>query len=274
MKTLTIATLLVFAIASPAVMAVESSLPVEPGPPAELNIRSTPTPVDAILAKLNARTSTLKSYQCRIEYLFSQPLFDSKSLRTGMLYYQKADNKSDLRVDFNTLQQDDENIQKYKQQYILDGLWLSIVDYQLEQVKAHEMAKPSKTNKPTDAFELINKNFPIIGFSKVDELKKQFDISMVPLPREQAEKFIKLKLKVKPNSIYKNEYTTIDFWIDKKLYLPAKIVSTSTEEDIFELNFHRPKVNKKINKNIFKVTIPKGFEKQTLYLKKATAQRQ
>ena len=32
----------------------------------------------------------------------------------------------------------------------------------------------------------------------------------------------------KDDPVYKDDYTSIDFWIDKKLYLPAKIVAVST----------------------------------------------
>jgi outer membrane lipoprotein-sorting protein len=75
-------------------------------------------------------------------------------------------------------------------------------------------------------------------------------------------------LKVKPDSEYKDQYTTIDFWIDKKLYLPARIVAVSTEEDIYQIKLLKPKVNKKLDTSIFNVDIPKGFGKEVIPLKK------
>ena len=90
-------------------------------------------------------------------------------------------------------------------------------------------------------------------------MKKQFEIKLVKLKKEKPENLIQLNLKVKPDSIYKDDYTTIDFWIDGKLGLPAKVVAVSTEEDIYEIKFLQPKVNKKIDKKVFEFEIAEGF---------------
>ena len=150
----------------------------------------------------------------------------------------------------------DEKEQKYVEQYIFDGVWLTHIDYQIKQVKLYQQAEP---NEPVDAFELASQNFPIIGFSKVEDLKKEFEIKLVEQQEGEPENFIQLHLKVKPDSIYKDDYTSIDFWIDKKLNLPARIVAVSTEEDIYQIKFLKAKVNKKLNKKVFELKIPKGF---------------
>ena len=212
--------------------------------------------VDKILGNLRQQTKKLKSYQGRIEYLFSQPVLESETLRKGVLYYAKSDGKSKLRMNFQTLKQDDEKEQKYIVQYIFDGVWLTHIDYQIKQVNLYQQAEP---NEPVDAFELASRNFPIIGFSKVEDLKKQFEIKLVEQQGGEAENFVQLHLKVKPDSIYKDDYTSIDFWIDKKLHLPAKIVAITTEEDIYQIKLLKAKVNKKLNKKVFEVKIPKGF---------------
>ena len=219
--------------------------------------------IENILKDLNSRTKELKSYRCRLEYLTSQPLFESKTLRKGELFYRKSDEKSVLRVNFRTIKQDEAKEQKYIEQYIFDGLWLTHIDYQLKEIKIRQLAEANEPGRPTDIFEMVSEHFPIIGFSKTDELKKQFDIKLVG-----KEKDIHLNLKVKPDSIYKDDYTTVDFWIDAELYLPAKIVAVSTEEDIREIRFIKPKVNKKIDKKIFDVEVPKGFGVEKVPLKK------
>ncbi|MFA5239447.1 MAG: outer membrane lipoprotein carrier protein LolA [Phycisphaerae bacterium] len=215
---------------------------------------------DVVLEQLKKKTAELKSYQCQIEYKFSQPLLESETLRKGVLYYQKSDGKSALRINFQTLKQDEEEEQKYIEQYIFDGVWLTHIDYQIKEVKRYQKAEP---NEPVDAFELVSENFPIIGFGKVEELKKEFEIGLVEQQGREAKDFIQLHLKVKADSIYKNDYTTIDFWVDNKLYLPAKIVAVSTEEDIYEIKFLQPKVNEKINKKVFELKIPDGFNVET-----------
>jgi outer membrane lipoprotein-sorting protein len=208
--------------------------------------------VEVVLERLKKQTAELKSYQSQIEYRFSQPLLESETLKKGVLYYQKSEGKSALRINFQSLKQDEEEEQKYIEQYIFDGIWLTHIDYQIKEVKRYQKAEP---NEPVDAFELVSENFPIIGFSKVEDLKKEFEIGLVEQQGVEAKNFIQLHLKVKADSVYKD----IDFWIDKELYLPAKIIAVSTEEDIYEIKFLKPAVNKKIDKKVFELEIPKGF---------------
>jgi outer membrane lipoprotein-sorting protein len=215
--------------------------------------------VDIILERLQKQTAELKSYQCQIEYKFSQPLLESETLRKGVLYYQKSNGKSALRMNFQTLQQDNEQEQKYIDQYIFDGVWLTHVDYQIKEVKRYQKADP---NRPTDAFELVSQNFPIIGFTKVEDLKREFEIGLAE-QQEDANDFVQLELKVKADSVYKDEYSAINFRIDKKLYLPAKIIAVSTEGDIYEIKFLQPAINKKIDKKVFELKIPDGFNVET-----------
>jgi len=238
--------------------------------------------IQTILKQLQEKSAKLKSYQVQLEYRFKQPLLESETLRKGVLYYQRFDGKSKLRVNFQTLKQDDEKEQKHVEHFIFDGIWLTHIDYQIKAVKRHQLAEP---NEPVDAFDLASRNLPIIGFTKIEDLKKQFEIKLVPSAPEglvqqekepisvipaQAEihEFFHLHLKTKPDSIYKDDYTSIDFWIDRKLGLPAKVVAVSTEEDIYETKFLKPKLNETIDKKVFEFEVPKGFTMEINPLKK------
>ena len=221
--------------------------------------------VEMVLELLNKRTAQMKSYQSQIEYKFSQPLLESETLKKGVLYYQKSEGKSALRINFQSLKQDQEEEQKYIEQYIFDGVWLTHIDYQIKEVKRYQKAEP---NKPADAFELVSENFPIIGFGRVEDLKKEFEIELVEQQGSEAKNFIQLHLRVKADSIYKNDYKSIDFWVDKELHLPAKIVAASTEDDIYEIKFLQPRVNEKVDKKVFEFKIPDGFNVETEPLKK------
>ncbi len=220
--------------------------------------------VEAILEQLSKKTKELRSYHAQIEYKFSQPLLESQSIRKGELYYLKNDKQSMLRVNFQTLKQDDEKQQKYIEYFIFDGIWLTHIDYQIKTAKRHQLAEP---NKPMDAFDLAGRNLPIIGFAKIEDLKKQFEVQLVEQSQSEPSPFTLLHLKVKPDSIYKEDYTSIDFWIDKKLYLPAKVLAVSTEEDIYEIKFLKPSVNKKMDKKVFEFEIPKDFSVEITPLK-------
>jgi outer membrane lipoprotein-sorting protein len=221
-------------------------------------------PIEKILANLQNAAAGLKSYQCKIEYLFSQPVLESKTLRTGTLKYARLGEGSKLRIDFNTLTQDDGPQQKYIECYIFDGQWLTHIDYQIKQVQKRQLAE---ANEPIDAFELAKRNFPIIGFSKTEDLKKEFDVNLVNEPND----LIHLLMKVRPDSQYKDDYKTVDVWLDKKLMLPARLTAVSTQDDIYEISFVAPVANEPIDEKVFEFTIPDDFGKpEIIPLKKET----
>jgi outer membrane lipoprotein-sorting protein len=214
-----------------------------------------PNSVSGTLDALKQKTNQLKSYQCKIEYLFSQPVLESKTLRKGTLSYARFGDGSKLRINFDTLTQEDGPQQNYKECYIFDGQWLTHVDYQIKQVQKRQLAE---ANEPIDAFELAKRNFPLIGFDKTEDLKKEFDVNMVG----ESDGLVHLFLKVKPGSIYKDDYKSVDVWIDSaKSGLPDKITATTPNGDIYEIRFVGPKVNEPIDEKVFEVTIPTGFGK-------------
>jgi outer membrane lipoprotein-sorting protein len=242
----------------------------------DCEIKKQPDPLDKVLNQLKLSTEKLKSYQANVEYLFKQPsLFDSQQLRKGKIYYKKIGKGSKLRMNFETLKQDDEKQQKYPEHFILDGIWLTQIDYKLKTATRYQTTDPNSLedpNKPIDAFELLSRNFPIVGFSKTEDLKEQFEITLLLQDETEPSPFIALHLKVKPDSVYKDDYTTMDFWIDKKNHLPAKITAISVEEDIYEIKLLKPKINKAIASKIFNFKIPKGFSVKEEKLKKNTKQ--
>jgi outer membrane lipoprotein-sorting protein len=235
--------------------------------PKETDVNS----VDAILEQLRQRTAKLASYQAEVEYRYVQPLLESESLRKGALSYAKFGNTSKLRVNFETLKQDDEAEQKYIEHFVFDGVWLTHIDFQTKAIKRYQLVEP---NSPVDAFELASRNLPMVGFTKVEDLRKQFEISFVKPERDRDEDQIRLHLKTRPASIYKDRYASIDFWIDKKLGLPTKVVAVSTEPeapfaDTYQIRLLKPKVNQKIDEKVFEFVIPKGFgEPEIVPLKK------
>jgi outer membrane lipoprotein-sorting protein len=227
--------------------------------------------VDEILAKLSKRSGEIKTYQCRIEHLSRQPLFDSKTLRTGRMWYLRGDKKSLLRVDFDTIKQDQEPQEKYVEKFFFDGVWLTRVDYQLKEVKKYQLVDPNelKEGESIDAFDLLSEDLPIVGFTGSDKLKREFNITLAEPNSSEPNDMVRLHMEVKPDSAYKDDWVWIDFWIDKNLYLPAKVVTLSTQDDIYEISFMDAKVNEPTDPDVFEVVVPEGFvEAEVVPLKK------
>jgi outer membrane lipoprotein-sorting protein len=221
-----------------------------------------PNEVDLAIESLQNRAAELKSYQARVDYTTKQPLLDSQARREGVLYYAKRGDRSSLRIDFLTLQQDDEPRQRYVEQFLFDGVWLVIVNHQTKRVERRQLTEP---DNPIDAFSLASRHMPVLGFSRIEDLRKQFDVRIVAEPQEQKA-LRHLHLTVRPDSVYKDDYTTIDFWIDRKIGLPARIAAVTTEEDIHDIRLIDPKVNQGVDPKIFQVDVPKGFTEEVIPL--------
>ena len=240
---------------------------------------TTKSQVDIVLERLNKKTRELKSYECRIEKKYTQPLYESQTIHKGTLYYLRTGGTLALRVNFDTVKIEDAKEKKAIEQYIvvdgswldhteheLKGIWLAHIDHNLKEVKYYQLAEPEDPNESIDVFELVSEYLPMIGFTKTQELKNQFEIRLVEQKKGESEDFTQVSLKVKPNSVYKDDFVSIDFWIDKKVGLPAKVRAIKTEppppyRDIEEIKFLKPKVNKDISRKTFEFKIPGGFSR-------------
>lgn len=209
-----------------------------------------------LVQAVNENIDSIKSYNAHVEYLFEQPLFESSTLRKGRLYFERAgadDANSDrLAVNFRTVKQDDQQEQLHRERYVFDGVWLTHIDYKLEQIEKRQLASP---NKPADVFELASRNFPIIGFSKFENLEKDFDMS---LERSRMRGTFHLVMKVRDDSDY-DEYKKMEVWINKKNLLPGKIIAFTKDDDVYNMRFFAPEINSKIPERVFDTEPPPGF---------------
>ena len=212
--------------------------------------------VDTVLAKLQTSAEALTTYECRLSYLYWQPdMFDAKTLRTGRVFYKRTSDRSFLRINFETLKEDEFDEQPYAEHFVFDGCWLTIINHVQKTVQKHEVAEP---NQPVNAFELAGGDMPIIGFSPTEDLRKEFDITLVPADEKDGT-LAKLHLKVKPKSKYKDNYQSLDFWVSTKRWLPERIDALTKDNDIYQLRFTHAKVNSKIADKQFEAKIPEGF---------------
>lgn len=218
--------------------------------------------IQQILSKINTTAKNLYSCQAKISYLSIQDpeLLDTRVLRTGTLFYQKSKNRSNLRIRFDDLKQDDFEPEKRREEYLFDGVWLTHIDFKLEQINLYQQAPE---DEPVGVFELINDNFPLIGFSGTEQLEAEFDISLNNTPADFNEPAICLVLDVKDDSQFKDSYKKVLFWIDNELYLPKKVITYAPppQEDESHIDFSYVHVNKKFENAVFTVETPEHFSK-------------
>ena len=221
--------------------------------------------LQSVLKRLHENAAELEACVAKLEYLFieSPDLLDAHSLRTGRLYYVQTDDRSRVRIDFETLKQDDFEPQQRREIFLFDGVWLTKVDYELEQVDRYQQAPEGE---PIDAIEFISHHFPLVGFSGTRHVEAEFDVRL-GRDSEDDPNLIHLVLDVPEDSRYSEDYSEIDFWIDRDLFLPRRIRALSTLGDIFDLRFFDIETDKKPEKQIFEIDPPAHFRKNIEPLK-------
>jgi len=227
--------------------------------PTEPNTPSANTAVQAILDRMHQTAQTIQSLRADLVYLFIQDpeLLEAKTLRQGVLYYTKSTGTSRpcLRISFDTIQQDEEAAQSRPEHYLFDGVWLTKIDIALETVDRYQKAP---VDKPVGVFDFISHNFPMVGFTDPQKLKNEFEISALPAP-EDPNQPQQLLLKVRPDSCYKNDYTQMQVWIDRKNWLPIRLTAVSVQGDFYDLRWNNLRLNEKIPDTVFQIEIPSHF---------------
>jgi len=226
--------------------------------------RETKSVTESILERLNEEAANLKSYQAEIQWVHTQPLFETVTLRKGEIYYVSDPNNSKLRINFKTLKQDDGKEQRRREDFLFDGVWLTRLDYQNKTISYDQFAPITAPIKP---FEIVVEHFPLLGFSGTEKLKKQFNIKYIRPEKNTRDRSIHLRLIPKPGSRCEKDYKQFDFWIGRKSNLPIKIISQTSETDIFEISFSDIKVNKKFKSSVFNLEKPADFSENRTALK-------
>lgn len=237
-----------------------------PDKSAAVAVNSTPDAnrIDAILARLDQKSHEIKTYEAKIIYLIKQPALESETLQSGMLYYVSDEKGSKLRINFTSQRQDDEPSPNYQEEYLFDGVNLTRINYKLKNVEYRQL---TDVNKPINAFDLASRYLPIVGFTRADKLREDFEIAVLPIA-DADKQYDQLLLKTRPQSRYKNDYTQIRFWVDKHTSMPIRMEATSSQEDIFDIRLEDAKVNKSFGKGIFSIAVPADFGKNVIPLEK------
>ncbi|MCE5187099.1 MAG: hypothetical protein LLF76_13335 [Planctomycetaceae bacterium] len=246
--------------------------PNEPNtPPVRQAAEPNQVALDDVLASMHTATQKLTSAQTDIFYLTIEDpdLLATNILRTGVLYYLKDDQRSHLRIHFNNLKQDDFEPEERPEDYLFDGVWLTRIDYKLKQIDAFQQAPE---DKPADVFELIRQNFPLVGFSDIKTLNKDFTISLAHSAQDPCDS-IHLLLTTNPQSPFAKEYAKIDFWINNSSFLPARILAYSVQGDLHDIRFSNLQINKNLEKAVFTIEKPSGFRENREPLKNTGNER-
>lgn len=203
--------------------------------------------VTKTIEKLNQTAENLKTLTAEVEYIHAQPLFDTKTVRTGDIFYYKDANSAFLRINFKTLKQDESPQQQYREEYIFDGRKLTRIDYQSKSVVTEQYAKDNNSIEP---LELVQDYFPIVGLTKPQEITQDFNaVSCGNV----------LNLIPKENSRYFKTYKQVNITIDKDINFPILFSASTTDSEEITIKLNKVEMSKPVQKEVFDFQIPSDF---------------
>jgi len=224
--------------------------------------------VDQILTRQEKASNAIKDLQADIRHELYQVIPDDRQTKLGLIRYRAASKGDNARfmISFDTLIHEDLKL-KQKEWFCFDGKWLREIHEQTKTAIDREVVAP---NEKIDPFKLGEGPFPLpFGQHKADILKN-FKVTLAKPEKTDPENTDHLVLVPKPESPYTKRYEKLEFWIDRKLDLPIKVVSHDRHSNIVTVDFKNVKINTGIPNNQLWVDIPEGYGYQKEPLEERT----
>jgi len=212
--------------------------------------------LEKLLAKVEQRGKSLKSFQGKMLYEQNQPLTDTLTVRRGDMYYQVDAKTVRFRIHFADYLQaylEDEvrpKPVKFNEDFAFDGMW---VTRRNERTKSIQRRQVAKTARHKEDFRLGKGPFPLPFALRRDDIVKEFDIQLMkPDPKDKTFKDADhLLLKPKPKSSFEEKYVKLELWLAKKDTVPVRMRYEVDNAETTTVTWSKIKIDKKISAKTF-----------------------
>jgi hypothetical protein len=221
-----------------------------------------------ILDELEAAGVKYKTIRAsKLVYEVLDPALGEKQTRTGYVQFRR-DNPADFtrfRIHFDTMQNAVAGPKVIeKKDYAFgpdeDGMqWFSIADYTNKKLTQAQYSK-----EKVEPLEIGTGPFPLPFGQKTANVLKCCTVTTRPVDPKDPD-FARLKdtkyLRLVPRPDFKGKlnFVVLEMWIDPKLSLPIKVVSTEKNKRATTVTFEDVKLNEKMDATDFKLTRPTGW---------------
>ncbi len=212
--------------------------------------------LETLLANVEQRGESLKSFQAAMLYEQIQPLTDTLTTRTGDMYYQADAKTVRFRIHFaDYLQVDTEGDvrpkpRKFNEDFAFDGMWVTRRNDRTKSIQRRQVAR---TTRNKEDFRLGKGPFPLPFALKREDIVKEFDIKLMgPDPKDKTFKDADhLLLKPKPKSSYADKYVKLELWLAKKDTVPVRMRYEVDNAETTTVTWSNIKIDKKISARTF-----------------------
>ncbi len=180
--------------------------------------------VNTVLEQVEARGKTIDEIRCSVVYTVEDRVAADVVKRYGEITFRRADPNPLFMITFVKTVQDG-ILSRKRFWYLFDGRWFYEAQERSKSIIKRDVAPPGTT---IDLFSIENAPFPIPFGQKKDEVLKHFEVAFGS-GADALENTDHLVCTPKRGSRVANDYSKIEFFVDRQLHLPRRIVMTSED---------------------------------------------
>jgi len=180
--------------------------------------------IDEILTRLQARSDGLKDIRCNVRFVEDDQINLARRTKTGRVLFQMTDPNPLFMIHFASTEMD--GVAGKREWYLFDGQWLHQAIERTAQVTKQELARPGDK---LDFFDLEKAPFPLPFGQKKESILRNFDVVLAPPAAGDPPETDHLVCIPKPDSRLYRNYQRIEFFVNRIVNLPSRIVVTKSD---------------------------------------------
>jgi len=175
--------------------------------------------IDEILTRLESRNEEIRDIRSEIKLIDDDQVNLTRRTRTGSILFMKAEPNPMWMVHFDRTVAD--GMLGKQEWYLFDGRYLYEALERLEKVTKREFVREGER---VDFFDIEQAPFPLPFGQKKEKILSNFNVLLVPPTPKDPENADHLLCIPKPDSVFDGRYNTMEFFVDRELHLPVKIL--------------------------------------------------
>jgi len=214
-----------------------------------------------LLAHLEERCWTMRTFQAKMVYEKVQALIDTKTIQHGRQYYEVKPDESRQNPEtvrflmhFTDLQEIDLEqdeaypLIKFDEHYYFDGRWVVRRNSRTKSIERWEMSKEPATR---ETFRLGQGPIPLPFALRREDALREFDASLIADEDAAKAKLAHLHLVPKPAGSFAEQYAALDLWIDTTTYLVQRLQFEAKDSEITRVAWSEIEIDKLLASDIF-----------------------
>jgi hypothetical protein len=180
--------------------------------------------IDEILTGLERRGDGVSDIRCQVRLTEEDKVNLTEGIKFGSILFMITEPNPHFLIHFEKSEKD--GIVGRQEWFLFDGRWLWEASERQKQVIKRQIVRPAEK---LDLFDLERAPFPVPFGQKKETILRNFDVSLSPPEASDPPNTDHLVCIPRPDSAMYRKYERLEFFVNRDLHLPTKIVVTKNE---------------------------------------------